>query len=141
MKQRSEVSIVLTSAQLAHVMRDTSGWQNGMPSLLGTFGDPNLAARVIDAQPSAAHFSRSVLRALLVLAAFPPDGTYRPLIDVAKELGYTASTTHRYAITWLAIGLLEQDPKSRRYRRPVASPTATRSPSAGKKRSVATKAA
>lgn len=139
MREQADVSIVLTSAQLGKVMRDTSRTQDGVPSLLSTFSDLGLASKVVDAQAGSANVSRSVLRALLVLAAFPLDGTYRALADVSKEVAYNPSTTHRYASTWLAIGLLEQDPKSRKYRRPVSSPSSTRSPQGSKKRSVPTK--
>ncbi|MHB8235300.1 MAG: acyl-CoA dehydrogenase family protein, partial [Solirubrobacteraceae bacterium] len=70
-------------------------------------GNLTSASQVLDVADTA-NVSRSVLRALLVLAAFPLDGAYRALADIAKELGYNASTTHRYVSTWLAIGLLEQ---------------------------------
>jgi hypothetical protein len=138
-RKQADVSIVLTAAQLAQVIRDSSPTQDGVPSLLSTFSDLGLASKVVDAQAGGANVSRSVLRALLVLAAFPLDGAYRALADVSKEVGYNPSTTHRYASTWLAIGLLEQDPRSRRYRRADSSPTSTRPSQASKKRSVTTK--
>jgi hypothetical protein len=108
-------------------------------SLLTTFDDPRSLARAVDAHSEDAKVSRSVLRALLVLAAFPLDGTYRALADVSKEVGYNPSTTHRYASTLLAIGLLEQDPKSRKYRRPSSAGTRTRPPRGRSKRSVTKK--
>ncbi len=67
-------------------------------------------------------YSRSVLRALLILAGFPADGTERELTTVAMEVGFSTSTTHRYLHTWEAAGLLERDADSRRYRRPRLSP-------------------
>jgi hypothetical protein len=121
MKKDADVSIALTSSQLAQVLRQTSRGGEGVISLLPTLSDLGSAAEVINGQADSGKLSRSVLRALLVLAAFPQNGTYRPLIAVSKELGYNPSTTHRYASTWLAIGLLEQDPSSRKYRRPIAS--------------------
>ncbi len=117
MRREGGVSIVLTDAQVAQVARETSHERQGMASLLRTFDDPRSLAGAIAAHSEGAQVSRSVLRALLVLAAFPTDGIFRALADVSKELGYNPSTTHRYVSTWLAIGLLEQDPKSRRYRR------------------------
>jgi IclR family pca regulon transcriptional regulator len=60
--------------------------------------------------------SRSLLMGLLVLASFPSDGSDLAVIDVAKRLEMSASTTHRYLTTLLSVGLLEQDPRSRRYR-------------------------
>jgi DNA-binding IclR family transcriptional regulator len=41
--------------------------------------------------------------------------------DVAVLLEMSPSTTHRYLTTLLAVGLLEQDPRTRRYRVPVTS--------------------
>jgi DNA-binding IclR family transcriptional regulator len=52
-----------------------------------------------------------------VLVSFPLDGDWRANSDVAQELGLAASTSHRYARTLIAAGLLEQDPVTRRYRR------------------------
>lgn len=145
MKKNGDVSIVLTSSQLAQVLRDTSGEGRGVISLLPTLTDLRSASEVINAQADAGKVSRSVLRALLVLAAFPHNGTYRPLIAVSKELGYNSSTTHRYVSTWIAVGLLEQDPRSRKYRRPSSparSSRVTRPPTngrAGRKSRTATK--
>lgn len=126
MSKQTDVSIVLTTSQLAQVARAASPESRGMASLLSTLGNLTSASETLNLADTG-KVSRSVLRALLVLAAFPLDGAYRALADVAKELGYNASTAHRYVSTWLAIGLLEQDPKSRKYRRTSASANATRS--------------
>jgi len=40
---------------------------------------------------------------------------------VAAQLELSASTTHRYMSTLLAAGLLEQDPRTRRYRVPSSA--------------------
>ena len=121
MSKQAEVSIVLTPAQLAQVTRATSPPDRGVASLLTTFGNLRSASQLLDAADTS-NVSHSVLRALLVLAAFPLDGSYRALADVARELETNASTTHRYVSTWLAVGLLVQDPKSRKYRRPTGPP-------------------
>lgn len=70
-------------------------------------------------------YSRSTLRALMVLQAFPCDGGERQLTAVAGELGLSPSTTHGYVITWVAVGALEQNPTTRRYRRVMAEVVAT----------------
>jgi hypothetical protein len=139
-KQSDDVSITLTAAQLAQVARATSRGDLGVASLHGPFESLSIASRVLDATDTAS-VSRSVLRALLVLSAFPLNGDHRALAEVSKEVGYNPSTTHRYVNTWLAIGLLEQDPKSRKYRRPVspavktlAIPQSTKKASSAKKR-------
>lgn len=53
-----------------------------------------------------------------MLATFPSDGDSLAVTDVASRLGMSPSTTHRYMTTLLAVGLLEQDPRNRRYRLP-----------------------
>jgi DNA-binding IclR family transcriptional regulator len=61
--------------------------------------------------------SRSLLFGLVVLISFPVDEGGRGVKEVAGALDLPTSTTHRYAHTLLAVGLLEQDPRTRRYRR------------------------
>jgi hypothetical protein len=61
--------------------------------------------------------SRSLLFGLVVLISFPADGSDRGVKEVARELDLPTSTTHRYAHTLRAIGLLERDPRTHRYRR------------------------
>jgi len=39
-------------------------------------------------------------------------------VDVARQLGLSPSTTHRYITTLVAFGLLVQDPSTRKYRLP-----------------------
>ncbi|HYM44805.1 MAG TPA: helix-turn-helix domain-containing protein [Solirubrobacteraceae bacterium] len=60
--------------------------------------------------------SRSLLSGLLVLSCFPPDGGYLGIAELARMLGMNTSTTHRYVTTLLAVGLIERDPATRRYR-------------------------
>jgi DNA-binding IclR family transcriptional regulator len=63
-----------------------------------------------------ARLSRSLLSGLLVFAAFPADGESLGNLDVARMLGMSPSTTHRYISTLLEVGLLERDAGTRRYR-------------------------
>jgi IclR family pca regulon transcriptional regulator len=62
-------------------------------------------------------FSRSLLSGLLLLASFPADGSYLSNTEVARANGMNMSTSHRYISTLVAVGLLERDPGTRRYRR------------------------
>lgn len=61
--------------------------------------------------------SRSLLLGLVVLIAFPANGGERGIKEVARELVLPISTTYRYVHTLHAVGLLERNPRSRRYRR------------------------
>ncbi|HEV2973736.1 MAG TPA: helix-turn-helix domain-containing protein [Solirubrobacteraceae bacterium] len=63
--------------------------------------------------------SRSLLRGLSLLAGFGDDGGERGIVELADELGMSASTAHRYALTLVELGLLERDPRTRKYRLPV----------------------
>jgi IclR family pca regulon transcriptional regulator len=60
-------------------------------------------------------YSLSLERGLAVLGVFTPSRRVLSNSDIADELGLSRSTTHRYAITLVALGLLEQDSR-RRYR-------------------------
>ncbi len=53
---------------------------------------------------------------VLLLAAFPSDGGYIGNSDLARALDLSASTTHRYVTTLVALGLVERDPATRKYR-------------------------
>jgi DNA-binding MarR family transcriptional regulator len=107
------VSIELSKAQINRVVREAA--QD--PSLLDSLrGVDQLDLKAFAMRLDDVRFSRSLLRGLMVLAAFPADGSDRAVTDVAKQLGMGVSTTHRYAATFVEVGLLERDPVSRRYR-------------------------
>ena len=61
-------------------------------------------------------YSRSLLCGLLVLTAFPSDGEYVGLHELAGKLPMSTSNVHRYLSTLLAVELVERDPVTRRYR-------------------------
>jgi hypothetical protein len=111
-----DVAVRLSRAQIAHVLRvATAGSTLGVP-LAGEV-DMRTLYGVLAPLMDDASLSRSTYRALLVLHAFPADGDKREVTDVARQLRLSPSTTHRYARTWEAIGLLEQDAASRQYGR------------------------
>src|ERR671919_1978963 len=61
-------------------------------------------------------YSQSLERGLSILSSFK---SARPLLGVselARDVGFSRSTTHRYVATLAALGYLEQDPATRRYR-------------------------
>jgi hypothetical protein len=66
-----------------------------------------------------ARLSRSLLRGLSILTCFRPGLEERGILELAGELGMSASTTHRYVATLVELGLLERCPRSRKYRLPV----------------------
>ncbi|MGH2904198.1 MAG: helix-turn-helix domain-containing protein [Solirubrobacteraceae bacterium] len=62
--------------------------------------------------------SRSLLRGLSLLTCFGADGAARGVVELAHDAGMSPSTAHRYASTLVELGLLERDPRSRKYRLP-----------------------
>jgi IclR family transcriptional regulator, pca regulon regulatory protein len=60
-------------------------------------------------------YSQSLERGLAILTCFKPRRPVLGIADIADELGMSRSTTHRYVITLLALGYLEQG-ASRKYR-------------------------
>jgi IclR family transcriptional regulator, pca regulon regulatory protein len=60
-------------------------------------------------------YSQSLERGLAILACFTPDRPVLGIADIADTLGMSRSTTHRYVITLVALGYLEQG-ASRKYR-------------------------
>ena len=60
-------------------------------------------------------FSQSLERGLAILGCFTPERPVLGIADIADELGMSRSTTHRYVITLVALGYLEQG-AARKYR-------------------------
>jgi AraC-like DNA-binding protein len=109
------ITIELTPPQVDRIVRESSSG-TGVSSLLrGLAGEGTLASRY-EALAESPRLSRSLLLGLLVLASFPTDGGSLAVSDVAAQLGMSPSTTHRYMTTLLAVGLLDQDVRTRRYR-------------------------
>jgi DNA-binding MarR family transcriptional regulator len=110
----SGISIELTSTQIDRVIRGSSG-AGGVSGLLRGLDDTQATVATFKQLAESPRMSRSLLLGLLVLAAFPTDGTPLTVTDVATRLQMSPSTTHRYLTTLLAVGLLEQDSRTRRY--------------------------
>ncbi|MGO9488533.1 MAG: IclR family transcriptional regulator [Solirubrobacteraceae bacterium] len=60
-------------------------------------------------------YSQSLERGLAILGCFTPSRPILGIADIADDLGMSRSTTHRYVITLVALGYLEQG-ASRKYR-------------------------
>jgi hypothetical protein len=109
---QDEISIRLSRDQVNEVVRKAAGSDGILGGLAGVKeGD----AHSFEAKMDDARFSRSLLRALMVLASYPADGSARSVSDVAKQLGMGISTAHRYTSTFAEVGVLERDPVSRQY--------------------------
>jgi hypothetical protein len=111
----ASVNIVLSDAQVAYIARELSE-RPPVTAFIAGLTDAEGFQDSVQAMLSDTRYSRTLLRALLVLAAFPDDGSDLALKDVTSQLHWSPSTTHRYFATWVALGALERDPTSRRYR-------------------------
>ncbi|HEX3391330.1 MAG TPA: helix-turn-helix domain-containing protein [Solirubrobacteraceae bacterium] len=131
-----EIAIALSPAQVEQVLRAAGNANGGAASSLlvvaldnahvspngdgGGHGSLHEAAQLALAQAlSDPQLSQSLLRGLAILSCYGPQRPWRAIIDLAKELKMSPSTTHRYVKTLRAVGLLEQHPSTREYR-PIA---------------------
>jgi hypothetical protein len=121
-KQDGEaVLIELSKSQVDQVVR-SAGQGGTLSVLLSAVKDPqwplalNSEEWSYPAQMEDRRLSRSLLSGLLVLSCFPADGGYLGIAELARMLDMNTSTTHRYVTTLLAVGLLERNPGTRKYR-------------------------
>ncbi len=111
-----EVTIQLTQTQVDQVIRGALNTGN-MTALLADLPRAREPLKLADPRFEDQRLSRSLLSGMLMLAAFPADGSYARITDLAQALDMSNSTAHRYASTLLEVGLVERDPRSRLYRR------------------------
>jgi hypothetical protein len=112
--QTPGMSIELTDAQLEQAVRA------GMARRLLPGQLQALADRCRELAQDPRGLSGSLLTGVLVLASMPSDGSLIALSALAERLQMGRSKAHRYVTTLHALGLLEQDPRTRRYRLPTA---------------------
>lgn len=113
--QPEKILIELSSAQVDRVVRGAAESGN-MSVLLSGLKDVREVLAREPRQLEDSRLSRSLLAGLLMLASFPTDGSYLGNAEIARMLDMNPSTTHRYVSTLVAVGLLERDPATRRYR-------------------------
>ena len=136
MTQDQDIVIALSPAQIEQVIRSAGQARSGRVSSLlvaaldnahtTPHGEHSKSSSLHEATQLALagalgdpHLSQSLLRGLAILSCYGPERQWRAIVDLAKELSMSPSTTHRYVKTLRAVGLLEQNPTTREYR-PVA---------------------
>ena len=118
------VCLELTEAQVERVIRANADAHGPSLSLLlsGLVGEQALSPSSLEeryhAQLESGRLSHSLLRGLLILALFISGEEGRGVVEVARQLELSPSTTHRYMTTLVAFGLLVQEPATRKYRLP-----------------------
>jgi hypothetical protein len=108
--EQVSIAITLSPTQVDEVVRAAS--QSRAPSISTVIGG------YLPSDLNDPRLSQSLLRGLSLLTCFGPDGSARGIVEIAHDAGMSPSTAHRYASTLVELGLLERDPKSRKYRLP-----------------------
>jgi hypothetical protein len=121
-RRNLSIAITLSPSQVEDVLRSTS--RTRASSLAALISSALRVPAPAELDTCDRRLSRSLLRGLAILACFTVEQPERGILDLARELDLSASTTHRYVLTLLELGLLERCPRSRRYRlpRPVPGP-------------------
>jgi hypothetical protein len=109
------VSIELSPGQVQRVLRAAAPEDAVSLALAGLSDVRGVLARAPGLLDDG-RLSRSLILGLLLLAASPSDGGYIANSELAEILELSASTTHRYVSTLVAVGLMERDPTTRKYR-------------------------
>ncbi len=108
------ISLTLTSEQVETVIADVAARAEcGEPLSVVTSPRELAASRLLDDRS----VSRSLLYGLMALSCLPADGGERGTKEIAQELDLPSSTAHRYIHTLRLVGLLEQNPQTRKYYR------------------------
>lgn len=105
------VVITLSPTQVAGVLRSASG--SVLAALLSEHTDMRDIASRIDVR----QMSGSLFNGLLILTRLPADGSLMRNAELALTLGMSQTTVHRYLQTLVAVGLVEHDAATRKYRR------------------------
>jgi len=104
------IAITLSPTQIDEVVRAAS--RSRAPSISTVIGG------YLPSDLDDPRLSQSLVRGLSLLTCFGSDGAARGIVELALDAGMSPSTAHRYASTLVELGLLERDPKSRKYRLP-----------------------
>lgn len=115
-----EIWVPISLGQAERIVQQVVGSQGSGSSLVRILlalggQDRIVMANLLDDPRVNNHLiSQNVIIALLVLSALY-EGEHR-VTDIADELGLSNATAIRYLKTWVAVGILEQDRATRKYR-------------------------
>ncbi len=112
-----QVSITLSPGQIEEIVRAAEpGRAPGFAALISAA--LNRAEGTGVPAYDDRRLSRSLLRGLAILTCFGADERTLGLMEIAERMQISPSTIHRYVITLVEVGLLEQSPKTRKYSLP-----------------------
>jgi hypothetical protein len=115
-----DISLRLTRAQVREITRAAAhGNSVSAPTLPVGLGEsrPDLTSASLEKRLQSGHgkhFSRSLLRGLLIQRALADEKAWG-VKEIAREIGISSSTAHRYLVTLLFLGVVERDPETRKY--------------------------
>jgi IclR helix-turn-helix domain len=116
-----EIWVPISIAQAARLIQQVVGAKGPGVSLIRVllaFGGQDRVAMAdlrVDPEFDDRKISQSLIVGLLVLTSFYED-TKQTVTAISTDIGQPPSTTIRYLKTWVAVGILEQDPTDRSYR-------------------------
>lgn len=115
MEDEAPFMLPLSPAQVQLVARASTGSDGLLPTLLALAGDETVRLNdFAKGHHNTKTLPISLVSGLLVLtAASRHKGV--GATQVSHEVGLSATTACRYLKTWVALGALEQDPRSHRY--------------------------
>lgn len=119
-RSEPEIWVPISLGQAERIVQQVVGSDGSGSSLVRILlalggQDRVVMANLLDDPRVANHLiSHNVIVSLLVLSALY-DGERR-VKDIADELGLSQATTVRYLKTWVAVGILEQNGSTRKYR-------------------------
>jgi IclR family transcriptional regulator, pca regulon regulatory protein len=67
-------------------------------------------------EPAGSSYSQSLERGLAILSAFRSGRSLLGISELGRDVGLSRSTTHRYVATLAALGYLQQDGSTKKYR-------------------------
>jgi IclR family pca regulon transcriptional regulator len=103
----------------ADLQTGANGWNDSISSILLKEHNNRVSGKSTRAQADvsdgAGRYSQSLSSGLAILTSFDGESSRLGIAELARRLGMSRSTAHRYAATLAALGYLEQD-AGRRYR-------------------------
>jgi DNA-binding transcriptional ArsR family regulator len=109
------IAIELTPGQIDHVVLGATGAGSMSVLLSGKIDVQEIFLRRAELMGDPS-ISRSLLRALMILAVLHPGESYMGVVEIASKLDLSPSTAHRYLTTLLIVGLVERNESTRKYR-------------------------
>ena len=100
--------ITLSASQTAQVMGSMSEDTSLAWLLVNGIGDP----KTMISAARDPRLSLSLTPGLAILASLPRDGSSMALTDLSRLVEVTPSTTHRYLLTLVEVGLVERNAKT-----------------------------